>query len=276
MRGAEWALGIGILLVSSWAWPNSKCERPISVAASPLGEALKIKDQQVSGIIPDLLSKVTQETGCQFKYEIVPRARAFSMFERGEIDIIPAAQTEERDQIGFLIAFISVKNALITRKSRSSKVAPLLLLQQGKLLVNVVRGINTGAMKPSAEYIDLITQLRQQNKLEEVVDLDLIARKMSMNRADATISPPMNFLGAATLYGIADDLQVTLLDDIAVSRAGLYLSKKLFTDSDTSNVDAQRVKSILHKVISEGYVWRMYQERLPAWSLIGVTPIFEK
>ncbi len=263
MRSAMWVLGMGLMLVSAWVWPNSLCERPISVAVSPLGETMKINGQQVSGIIPELLSKVEQETGCKFKYLILPRVRALRMFEQGEIDLIVAAQISQRDLAGVMTPILSVKSSLISRKSRLTNVDPLLLLQQGKLLVNVVRGMNSGP-----EYLALLAELKQKNKLEEVVDLDVIAHKMALNRADAIIIPPMVFLEAATVHGIADDLQITQLVDIPASRSGIYLSTQLL-----AKPAGQRVQMALNKIIRSGWVWRMYQQRLPAWSLIGITPI---
>ncbi|MGL4995387.1 MAG: hypothetical protein ACRC6G_04360 [Deefgea sp.] len=249
-------------MASNWAWSSGTCARPIIVAASPLGETMKINGQAVSGIIPDFLSKISLETGCQFSYDIVPRVRALMMFERGEVDVMDAVQTPARDTAGLFIPYFSFKNALITRKSRQTNVAPLVLLQQGQLQVNVLRGMNHGS-----EYLALLAQLRQQNRLEDVVDLNMIARKMELNRADATIVSPIIFLDAATRHGIADDLQITLLQTVP-AKAGIYLSNKLL-----SEVDGQRIKSAISKAISEGNIWRMYQERLPAWSLTGVVPI---
>lgn len=254
---------LGLLISPTYAGELAGCSRPIVVAASPLGETMKIDQNNVAtGIVPEILAQIEKETGCHFVYQNLPRVRALWMFEKGEVDLIAAAQIPSRDAVGYFLPVITLQSTLITRKSRQSQTPPMEQLQRGELMVNVVRGMNSGPA-----YMALIDDLRQKNKLEEVVDLDVLANKMSVNRADATILSPLVFMYAAKMHGIENDLNITLFTPAQSSQAGFYLSKiKL------SAPDHLRLKRAFEAKIKSGEVWRMYQSRLPAWALLGASP----
>jgi polar amino acid transport system substrate-binding protein len=262
LRFCIFAMGLAASI--SFAEELGGCSRPITVAASPLGETMKIdQNNGVSGILAETLAKIEKETGCHFVYQVLPRARALWMFEKGEVDLIAAAQLPSRDAAGVFLPVMLLQNTLITRKSRQTQIPPMERLQSGALMVNVVRGINTGPA-----YMALLDDLRRKNKLEEVVDLDVVANKMAVNRADATILPPLIFMLAAKTYGIENDLNITLFTPTQISPVGFYLSK-----TKLSTQDSLVLKSAFERAIESGEIWRMYQSRLPEWTLLGATPV---
>jgi len=181
---------IGVLLAqwSAFALASTGCSRPLVVASSPLSIFMEVDESsRVSGVVPDFLAEISRTTGCQFVYDVMPRIRALRMFEAGKIDIIIASKIDKRDAVADYVNGVFERPSLIMLKDHPDAATPLDALMQGKLQVNVVRGFDMGP-----EYRALLEQLKQKNKLEDVLDTDIIARKMLEKRCDATV------LGAST------------------------------------------------------------------------------
>jgi polar amino acid transport system substrate-binding protein len=242
---------------------NAACSRPILVAVNPQGLGIMIdKDENVSGINHEILQEVARLSGCQFDYVPLPRLRGFSMFEAGQIDVIlSVVQTPQRDLVGEFIPLLRARASLISLKKRGP--APKLALEKGELIVRVVRGFDYGPA-----YQTILSKLRGRGVLEDVTDVDTVARMMRMDRVDATIMNAAVFALAAMENQLDDLLDVTLLDDLPSTDAGFYLSKK-----SLKKADLKTIKDSLLRVANSGQIWDVYKKNSPAWALVGLQPI---
>ncbi|AMC33489.1 hypothetical protein VN23_02170 [Janthinobacterium sp. B9-8] len=243
---------IGFLMtLPSISMAATPCSRPFIVAASPLSIFMEVDDaDRVTGVVPDFLAEITKATGCQFIYEVMPRIRALRMFESGKIDLIAASRTATRDAIADYINVISEQPSLIVLKERPNGGEPLDDLMQGKLTVNVVRGFDTGP-----EYRELLAKLRQKNQLEDVLDTDVIARKMLEKRCDATIVGTATFAKSIEKFNLASKLQAIPMESLPLTYSGFYFSKTSIKEKDrlllmaefNSSLKAGKLKDIFMK-----------------------------
>jgi polar amino acid transport system substrate-binding protein len=227
---------IGVLLTQWHPFAVATgCSRPMIVASSPLSIFMEVDESdRVSGIIPDFLAEITKTSGCQFIYETMPRVRALYMFETGKIDIIIAAKIERRDAMADYVHIASERPSLIMLKDNPNAATPLDALTQGKLQVNVVRGFDLGP-----EYIGLLKQLRQKNRLEDVLNTDIIARKMLQKRCDATVMGTSTFAGSIEKFNLGSKLQAIPMEVMPVVRSGFYLSKASMQEKDRLFLSAE-------------------------------------
>ncbi|PHU99592.1 hypothetical protein [Iodobacter sp. BJB302] len=98
---------------------------------------------------------------------------------------------------------------------------------QGKLLVNVVRGFDLGP-----EYRALLVQLKQKNRLEDVLDTDIIARKMLEKRCDATVVGASAFAKSVERFHLESKLHAVPIAELPVVNSGFYLSKTSMQEKD--------------------------------------------
>lgn len=232
------------------------CSRPITVAASPLGLFMDIDEQNiVSGIIPDFLAEISKTTACQFVYEVMPRVRALRMLELGKIDIIAASQTPQRDAAADYVNVLSEPVSLISLKDRTGSGNPIDDLRQGKMQVNIVRGFDMGT-----EYWKLVANLRQKNRIEDVLSADIIAQKMLSNRCDATIMGVSTFIKSVEKYKLESRLLITPIDFFPPLNSGFYFPKNSLPEKDRLfliNEVALKVKA--------GRIKDLYKQKLIKW-----------
>ncbi|AZN35120.1 substrate-binding periplasmic protein [Iodobacter ciconiae] len=239
--------------MTSTAHSAGGCSRPVVVAASPLGFFMDIDEQnKVSGIIPDFLAEISKATACQFVYDVMPRVRALRMLESGEIDLIAASKTPKRDAVADYVNVLSEQVSLISLKDWQGSNNVLDDLMQGKMQVNVVRGFDSGP-----KYLELIASLRKKNRVEDVLNTDVIAQKMFNKRCDATIMGVSGFIKSAEKYNLESRLRITSIDSFPPVGAGFYFPKNSLPEKDrmllineiTLKVKAGRVKELYKKKV---------------------------
>ncbi len=244
---------------------NAACSRPITIAISGQGSDIVIEENRaVTGAMADVLEAVTRRSGCTFDYVFVPRVRAISMFMAGEVDVLPAAvQTAERDQAGVFVTYSSAQVAAIGLRTRLAQIGQPDQALGGSYLVNVVRGHDYGPA-----FKALLTQLRAQRRLEEVVDPLTAARKLAIGRADLILIAPGAFSEAAARAGIDNSLQAVPITAIPSFLAGIYLSRSALSTLDRD----QLVAAMSDPAVKQRY-WQAMSKRLHPWVLAGAHPV---
>ncbi|AZN35119.1 substrate-binding periplasmic protein [Iodobacter ciconiae] len=242
------------------------CSRPVVVAASPLGIFMEIDEQKkVTGIIADFFAEISQSTGCQFVYEVMPRIRALHMLETGKIDLIAASKTPKRDIVADYIGVASARISLISLKERPNSGNILNDLMSGKIRVNVIRGYDLGP-----KYLELLVQLSASHNLEDVIDADVIAQKIIYQRCDATIMAVSNFFKSAKKYNLESRLLITPIDFLPIYHSGFYVTKKGLPEKDRFFL----IDKIISKV-KAGRIKELYREKVSKWEEETNSIIFE-
>ncbi len=208
------------------------CSRLIKVAISPIGRSMMVSDKGgVTGIVRDFLDLVSQRSGCAFDYQPVPRARAFAMLEKGDIDIVPSAnRTDQRDQWGKFIHLYNNRPMLVSLKA--TPPSTLAQLVDGSTSICVVRGYDYGPA-----YAAFVGDPRMQSRVSPVRDPEICARMLVMGRIDAVLIAPSAFVEAAMVAGIVDKVLVTPVTDLPFAPTGLYFAQRRVDAADRTKVE---------------------------------------
>lgn len=264
--GLLWAAAIGSAAPAAAAG----CTRPIRVASSPIGLLMTVDyDGTVGGPDRAFLTLVGQRIGCEFRYDVMSRARAFQLMATGETDLIPSAiRTEQRDGFGELVVFYHTRALLISLRDRPLKVHDTAGFLASGLTLDLVRGYDYGAT-----YRWLEDAMASKGRLAENVDPAAIARKLLAERTDATIMSAQAFSQDALATGIADKVMLTPLDDLPAFDTGIYVVR-----AGLDPADAALLTSGMRAVVAEGRYTAMVRAAFmkPHWALEGVEFADEK
>ncbi|MCX7207947.1 MAG: transporter substrate-binding domain-containing protein [Proteobacteria bacterium] len=265
-----WLRVVICILLAQWSAFSeaaSGCSRPLIVASSSISIFMEVDDlDRVSGVVPDFLAEITKTTGCQFIYEVMPRIRALRMLEAGKIDIIAASKIDKRDALADYVNVISERPSLIMLKDHPNAATPLDALMQGKLQVNVVRGFDIGP-----EYRALLEQLKQKNRLEDVLDTDVIARKMLEKRCDATVVGASTFAKSIEKFNLESKLQVIPMETMPIVYSGFYFSKTSMQEKDRLFLIAE-----FNSKLKAGKFKEIFMKRVKNMKELYSSVLFEK
>lgn len=241
------------------------CSRPIRVAALPVGSSFMIYEERaVGGVYPEMLQRVSAQTGCRFEFVHMPINRAFLMLKNGEVDLIPVTiQTPERNEFGEFIATSQNRLSLVYLKARKPRWNTLSQLREADVLINVVRGQHFGAA-----YAQWLADARVRSHLEEVTSTDQIAQKLKAGRADAVLIPLAGFADSIHRFGMADEIAHHLIVDVPPLIIGSYLSRV-----SLSHADRTLLKKEIATIVRNGDYYRLVKKYYPAWSLPSIEPL---
>ena len=258
------ALAVRGAAAAGTAAPVAGCTRPIVVAASPIGRSVMIAPSgQVSGVTRDLLDQVAQATGCQFDYQVMPRARAFVLFNAGDIDIIPSVtRSAARDAVGTFVKTHAVRPMLISLRKRKLAVRTIAELLAADIRFDVVRGWEYG---PS--YAALLDQAQQLGRVQFARDPEIIARKLAAGRMDAALLPPSTFVEAAEQLDLSARLEFSELGGIEPVEGGIYLAR-----NHLPAADANRIQQSIEALVIQGEFERLQRHYYaqPEWASKGL------
>ena len=250
---------LSCLSLSGWA--ATPCSRPLLFAANDTGQMIVVEDgKRIGGMVPDLLAHPEIAEACPVKFDEFPRMRAMRMFVEGHADLAWGAQTEERDQVGDFVSLFSTYPSLITTDPRLKNSSVEALLNDRKIVFNIVRGYAYGK-----EYDKLIAALRAQGRIEEVGYVELIARKLVGGHGSATILTTTTFVMAASKQHIGEQLVARPMVQLNKVKLGIYLSRLTMTDADRT-----RLKALIGARLKAGNLVQMMEARTPAWAMAGV------
>ncbi|WP_423023653.1 substrate-binding periplasmic protein [Undibacterium sp. SXout20W] len=234
---------------------HAKCTRKIHVAFSPTGLTAIAKDNEISGVYPDLLSSMANKDGCLFNFSIVPRARQELMFQNGQTDLLlPAIRTSRRDAFGTFVPLLYTRAALISIQSDLPPVSSIQdLLDRKSAKVVVVRGYDYGDV-----YVNLMQELMKQERLIYEANPGSVARMLKAGAAEYTLMAPYILIGEvardARVRDLEDKLHFEILSEIPWLDSGVYLSTKTLTEQDK-----QSLQVLFNSAAKSGFVWKFFQ-----------------
>ncbi|MBV8464845.1 MAG: transporter substrate-binding domain-containing protein [Burkholderiales bacterium] len=240
------------------------CSRVLKVAISPIGKSMMVSPTgQVSGIVSDFLGHVSELTGCKFEFVVVPRVRAFLMLKNGSVDIVPAVvRTAERDQSGAFIHAYDTTPMLVSLKNTLPPTLALDELQNGALVIGVVRGYDYGPT-----YTGLIEHPKVKPRVASVADPDTLARLLAAHRIDAVLMVPSAFVNAAEAVNIADAVDVTRIVGMPSAPTGMYIN--VLTIDAAERARLTDAIAVLARRGEYGRLLKRYYST-PTWALYGL------
>lgn len=251
-----------LLLAAALALPaaaRAGCSRPISVPVAPTGFSVIVNNGQVSGAFPDMLRELGERFGCEFRFPVVPRARATYMFlQTGEADLLlPASPTDERSKVADFVPMMKLKMALVSVAQRRVDAAsvPALLAQPAW------RGVAVRSYVFGPEYSALMRGLEAQHRMDYAAAPLMVARMMKAGRADFTVVAPSIFLTSLSedpeLAGFSDQVTCTPLQGLPPADSGVYMSRRSLSAPD---------QALLHQLLqaaARGALWKWYRHYYP-------------
>jgi polar amino acid transport system substrate-binding protein len=256
-----------VSLIVHFASANAACSRIINVPVAPTGTSVIVKDNEVSGVFPEMLKGIGSKVGCQFNFPIVPRNRLSIMFmQTNEADLfLPSTQTKERDQMGLFMPFLKMRLALFTLQDKKiDKINVQQLLAKKDWMAITVRGYSIGE-----EYVNLFTQLEKEKRVTYADDVLMLTRMLKAGRADFAILLPSLFFSSFE----NDESDITLknafsfvyLEGMSSISSGVYISKKSLNQHDQhtlrtmfASVDKATLKHY-YKTYSSPEIFDLYQ-----------------
>ncbi|OEZ60442.1 ABC transporter substrate-binding protein [Duganella sp. HH105] len=233
------ARGIALLMALYAAQAAAAdCSRDIAVPVSASGASVQVEGAHIGGIYPDLLRSMGARNGCNFVFNLVPRARQVAMYKDGKADIlVPASRTPARDLLGTFVPMIGHRAMLISVAGQRAPIADAkALLERRELRVAVVRGFDYGE-----HYMALINELGKQGRLFTEVDVVAVARLLHAGSADLTIMGPTLMAGAIQrdprVKGMQDKLRMEPIPELPWHESGAYVSRALKPEDQRVLVD---------------------------------------
>jgi len=246
-------------LVCSWA--AAACTRTIDVPVSPAGRLVFVEGEQVAGVLPELLRERGALIGCEFRFSVVPRARAArAVFEAQQGDIyLPAQRKPERQASHLFVPLNRQGLAVATLRTHAPVPTDLGQLLADKSLRGIfVRGYYFGPL-----YGDFVDQLVADRRADVVPDIEAVSRMMRAERADFTLLPFVTGQGALDLAPHMPLAQTAFriepLAAVPPMETGVYLSRR-----NLDAADLALLVQMFERAVAEGAVRRAYLRHYPA------------
>ncbi len=203
---------------------QAACTRPLRVGVSPLGWGAYEEGGQLKGIVPDLVARLAERSGCRLELSLRPRARVMLDFQNGQLDLVTSAmRTADRDAAGDYLPYAFSGFDLVIREELAERITSIATLESAsKLRLGLVRGIQlTPALNAATE------RLVAAGRIEWASDYQNLAARLQAGRFQAGIVPTV-IHGKLRRDGLlAAWLRVIELSDNPPQPIGLYLQRGL-------------------------------------------------
>lgn len=217
------------------------------------------------GIDRDVLEEVGKRTGCVFVRVMESRVRTWAALAAGTLDMtVSGIETPERQKFAHFVPYIlNNRNYLIVRNelAATTKTTDEFRAQKS-LRLGVVKGFIHGAALDA-----WIEALRRDGRIDEVPDLEVLARVFAAGRLDGFLSQPVVWgplLKRNQLDGKVQFLDIAPHDNAVL---GLVLSRQLIAAVDVSKmrkaIESMRTDGTLETILAR-YVDRPTARALAA------------
>jgi len=232
----------------------------IDVPVSPAGRLVFVEDDRVEGVLPELMRERGALVGCEFRFSVVPRARAArTVFEAQEGDLyLPTMRRPERDQTHLFVPLIRQGVAVATLRTHARVPADLGRLLADKSLRGIfVRGYHFGQL-----YGDFVDQMMAEKRADIVPDIESLSRMLRVGRADFTVLPHVTGQGALDLAPrmplSLSAFRIELLEALPLMESGVYLARRNLDAGDLA-----LLVQMFERAVADGALRRVYLRHYP-------------
>lgn len=239
---------------------NAACSRIMRIPVSPSGMTIRINNDDVGGMMPDLLRKFGKPIGCDWLFTPAPRARVEAMFEAGQGDLmLGSTRSARRDELGHFIPLVSTRATLVWLGNSFAPVRSLAELQRRtELRVALVRGQEYGE-----EFNAMVQVLTAQKRLIYESNPVNVARLIDGGLADLSIMTPIamaGMMGQDPRYAAWVPLiHIAPVDELPWSDTGVYVSKGAVNAADRATLEKMFVA-----MVKSGDLWEQLKAHYPA------------
>lgn len=220
---------------------------------------------QVTGTTREVLDRIALDTGCTFEYRVVPRARAFLMLKRGEVDLVPDATfTRDRSETAHFVEAGRIVPALISLARNPVHLGSIDQLIASTISVSTINGYDYGD-----GFRALIRDPRMQRRVSTVSSPESAIKVLVAGRVQAILTGPTTIIDAWERFGGGEALSITEVQGMPSLPFGLYMSRQKMSQSD---MDA--VEQALLAILRSGAVTKISLYAYPLWFRNAFKPVF--
>ncbi|WP_457393465.1 substrate-binding periplasmic protein [Roseateles sp. P5_E1] len=197
------------------------------------------------GIDRDVVEEVSRRTGCSLVRVMESRVRTWTALAGGTLDMtVSGIETPERQRFAHFVPYVlNNRNYLIVRNELAATTKTMDEFRARKFLrLGVVKGFVHGAtLDPWIEA------LRREGRIDEVSDLEVLARVFAVGRVDAFLSQPVVWAPLLTRNQL--DGKVQILDFAPQDNAvlGLVLSRQR-----VAAIDVDKMRNAIEMMRTDG------------------------
>lgn len=231
-----------VLLLSGSALAGTPCNREYRVGVSPIGYSYYLDAEgQPTGSSFDFYEELSRRSGCRFQLDPMPRARAWYLLERHQVDLItPTFRTPERDHLARFVEYFKTRSDLLIRRELGPRIKSLSdFLDDPALQLGMVRGHVNG---PRLD--DRLTQLPAA-RLQLSPDAHNVFIRMMAGRVDGTLMTAGLYQKEVDMLDLHDQLQLVRLPEADALPTGAYLSRLSLSLSERRHLE-QHIRAMLN------------------------------
>lgn len=213
-----------------------------------------------AGLDKDVAELLAARSGCPFVHQILGRNQIWQNLQTGELDMtLSAAVTRARSNFAWGVPYLQLKNKIILSKEVDKQIHSADdFINAAGLRLGVVRGHFAGQ-----EYENLISQLRNIGRTEEVDDPDRLYAMFKAGRFQAIIASQLVYSHYLNLSAI----RVEDWDSSNGISANLLISKRNFNQDE-----ARRWSNIVREIVADGSLLRKLSQYTDPDSAVQMLP----
>jgi len=248
---------------------HARCSRLIQVPVAAYSYTVIVKENQFSGILPDVLSGLEAKSRCRFAYTLVPKNRQEILFETGKSDLlVNAVKTARRDGFGIFFPFVQLRAVAI---SLEGQLPPLHnakdIIARSEIKLVIVRAYDYGSA-----YQAIVDDMTKLGRVVVEPDPISVAKLIRANPKYITIMAPTIFSGIVQSEPVLESLNGKIrfdkLDELQWTDSGVYISKVSLSPSDQIYLKAQ-----FEKYANTDSIWKAYLNYYPPEVIkMGIRP----
>lgn len=238
---------VSILLLGESAHAGGpKCDRPFTLAMHDHG--LLYSQETDSGIDKDIVSELSQRSGCKINVSLMQRARIWQLIESGALDFSLSGITNaERDRYAAFAWYVSNKYYLLVRKDAA--IATIGDFEHDeKLRLGVIRSFRYGAN--ANQFVD---KLQGAGRVSLAGGLSPLYQLLMANRIQGMIIEPFDY-PALEARQIRDVTTIVEFNDPAVPH-GLIMSRKALSPEERD-----KWRALVNGMRTDGTMRRIFEK----------------
>lgn len=214
----------GLGLLSPPLWAAGMCpDRPIRLAFYDSG----LFYYQGQGVDVDLVKELQHRTSCTFETSVLPRVRAYTLLENGQIDIVMAAvENPARNTYAYFVPYLQQRfAAVIPRSVPAAKTTLAGFTADPSLHFGMVRGVSYGV--PRDRWTE---QMVAAGRVQVAPSPAIAYRMLQGGRFSALFAIPMQYEKELADRGLREQMIVVdWFPQEPPTNRNLAMSRKSFT-----------------------------------------------